>query len=173
VSFSDMAAPSVVALVLVISGCGGAGKSTVESASKTQGASTASSPTQSPTARHVSRAQLTAEVNEICRRTEARRAPLRIATAADYATVLPQVAAYQRTMVAELRRLAPPPSFAAGWAQFLTQAGTLASDAARVGEYAQQSNLQAGHRFLEGFATARLKLHAIARRVGFRGCAKF
>jgi C4-dicarboxylate-specific signal transduction histidine kinase len=159
--------------MLVVSSCGGSSRPSQQPTTPANPTTKTATAQQAAQSKSLTRAQLTARVNAVCKRTAARRNPLKIRSQAEFAVVIPQVAAFQRTMAAELGKLSPPAALATEWNQFVAYARTLADSATKVGEELQTNRFDANQPAYTSFARTRLQLRALAKRDGFRACAGF
>ncbi len=153
-----MSRPRLAALVLVVttlaaSGCGDS----------------------SGSSNSLTRSELIARADAICRRVNAKLASTTISRPQDYARLLLPLAAYERAAVAEMRKLIPPASVANGWQQVLAGAQTLADATAKLGESVKGNSLQ-GTPSTRSASIAAAKgtqqMTAAARREGFKDCAR-
>lgn len=169
---------AVVALSTVASfaavGCGGQ-----ESSSKgASGRSTAVVPHSSPPAsvpppsgRPLTRAELIAQGDAICRRVNLKRSTIRLETSRDYAQLLP-FAAYQRTALAQMRNLIPPASMATNWSKILADTQTVAEAMAGVGAAGLANQAAELSSQARRGGKALYEAQAIAKREGFKDCAR-
>jgi hypothetical protein len=145
-----LAALALMAMVLPASGCGGGGKS----------------------ATTTTRTELIAKADAICGRLNARLASSPIKSVADFARIVPRLAAYERAAFAELGRLLPPASMASDWRQIVAGGQTIASYTAKLGEYAKANNLKGAGPLYPASRKVQQKTLAIAKRDGFKDCAE-
>ena len=148
---------SLTVAVLMVSGCGG---STGSSAALT-------------------RSELIARGDAICRRINAKIRATKVSTAQDYARVAPPLAAYEQTAVIEMRKLTPPASIANGWRQIVSGAQMLANGTTKLGEYAQTSNpfevahqTPSVHAAFAATTEGPKQMVTAAQRGGFKDCAQ-
>lgn len=179
---THFAALVLATVALTVSGCGGSTKSTTQTSSQRNGPTSSqvsSRPTPAalpqPTAytAPLSRARLAARANRICSRTSTKRNQLFADSETEFSAVVPVVAAYQRTMYAELGRLTPPPSLASDWTKIVAYARTLAESSSKLATYGQADHSDAAQPLYKEFANARLQLRAAAKPLGFKACAKY
>jgi hypothetical protein len=164
-SRTRLAALALAATTLAASGCGGTTKSSSQAAPPAQ----AESHTQTGP---LTRTELIAKADAICSRVNAQLASTAIRSTHDYARLLPQVAAYEQTELAELGKLTPPASMASDWQQILASTRTLAGDTAKIAEYAKSNNLKAARALLTTATTAQQQMLATAKRNGFKDCSR-
>jgi hypothetical protein len=151
-----LAALALAATALTASGCGGSAGST----------------------KPLTRSELIARGDAICRRINAKISTITVSSAQDYARLAPPLAAYEQTAVAEMRKLTPPASMANDWKQIVTGAQMLADGTAKLGEYAQTSNPFQAHQtpsvhaaFVATTEGAK-QIVTAAQREGFNDCAQ-
>jgi hypothetical protein len=151
-----LAALALVATTLAASGCGGSAGSSGS----------------------LTRSELIARGDAICRRINAKLRATTVTSARDYARLAPPLAAYEQAAVAEMRKLTPPASMANGWNQVVSGAQMLADGTAKLGQYAQRSNpFQAHqtpsvHAAFVATAEGMRQMVAAAQREGFNDCAQ-
>jgi hypothetical protein len=173
-----LTALAAVAATLAVSGCGKSASTTTTttSAANTQTATgqTSTEAAKPVSSTPISSAELISKANSICRRVAARRASNRAETREQIAQVASELASFERGISAELATLAPPTSLANDWQQILTGARTLASDTAKVGEYARANQLQtpAVAGIIADRAKVEHQLLVIAKHDGFTDCAQ-
>lgn len=127
---------------------------------------------ESPKTTTLTHAELIAKADPICARVNAKRASSTIRSREDYARLVPPLAAYEQTAVAELGKLIPPASMASDWKQVVAGAQTLANNTAKLGEYAKANNLAASRTLFSTDAKAQEQMLAAAKRIGFKDCAQ-
>lgn len=174
----------VVAVVVVaITGCGGASKSSSDASLSTQqktsnSQTTDAQPSASSTAttssshtKPLTRNELITKADLICRRVNAKRAATRFAHSGDYARLVPSLAEYQMAAVAAMRALIPPASMESSWNQIVFYAQEFAHSIAEFGRYAKANKLND----IASVSIAGVKAHeqmlAIAKHEGFHDCA--
>lgn len=173
-----LAALALAATTLAASGCGGSSKTTSTStaAATTAPSSTGSTSTTTAatTAQHgkaLTKAQLIAKADAVCKRIEVRLHAQGAKTVSDVVRLAPQLAAYHQARAAELDRVTPPASLEADWKQIVAAMHTAAEDTVKFGEYTKANNA-AGTQELQAAA---IRLHqqtlAIAMRDGITKCA--
>jgi hypothetical protein len=144
-----LAALTLVATVLAASGCGGSAGST----------------------KPLTRSELIARGDTICRRINARLAAIRIKSAKDYA----RLGAFEQAAVANMRELTPPASMSSGWGQVVSGAQTLADATAKIGTFPRVEAFGTTPAAHEAFAAAGAgtrQMVAAAQREGFKDCAR-
>ena len=171
-----LVAPALAAIALAASGCGKSASTTTSAQTASSAQSNSSTTTTTTTTlagatKPLTRAELIAKADLICKRVNARHAATSFDTKGDYARLLPPLAAYQLAAAAAMRKLTPPPSMAAGWQQIVNDAQTFAEDVAKLGQYAVANKLRAGRAVSLAGAKADEQMLAIALREGFQDCA--
>jgi hypothetical protein len=144
-----LAALALAATTLAASGCGG---------------STSSS-------KSLTRLELVARGDAVCRRVNAKLAATTIRSKRDYA----RLAVYEQAAVAEMRKLTPPASMANGWRQVVTGAQTLANATAKIGEYSLADAFRGTPATRSAYTAAAegtRQMVAAAQREGFKDCAR-
>lgn len=170
-----LAALGLMLTTLAASGCGGSTKSPSQATPTTQAASTASAEEVSH-AQHqtppLTKSQLIAKADTICRRVNAKRASIIIKTPQDFPRLLPGLATYEYAAVVEMRKLTPPASMKTSWQKIITGAKLTADAAAARGKYVTTTNPDGmGPLSLTAAHTAQESL-ALAQREGFHDCSK-
>ncbi len=116
---AHLAAAALVTLAVAVAGCGGS------------------------SAKPLTRAELTAQANAICKTVTAKLASKTINNEKDIARVAPELASFEQSALTKLSKLVPPAELANDWKQFVADAETLAENTAKLGEYAKANNLKA------------------------------
>src|SRR5260370_2420778 len=107
-----LAAVALAATALVASGCGSSAKP-------------------------LTRAELTAKANAICKSVTAKLAGHTVKTQKDIARVATELASFEQSALTDLSKLVPPAELADDWKQFVAGAQTLAENTSKLGEYAR------------------------------------
>jgi hypothetical protein len=178
----SLTALAVTAGALAVAGCGGSSKGAATSAASTP---SSSSSTQATTVAQVpptttiaiasgtplSRTAWIAKADAICAHANTKIEANTIKSTQEFATILPQVALYDKTEAAELSQLVPPPSKTNDWKQIVDGLQLFGEYTSRVAEYAQAKNFAAAQPItLQGEKTHK-QFVAIAKRDGFKDCA--
>lgn len=180
----------LVALVLTsaaltASGCGSSTKTTsntsaqtpsqVSSQTTTTAPQTTVPPISKPAAQTtpLTHAQFVSRADAICAQTIAKRSQLYARSQNEFAAVVPVLAAYQRTLYAELGTLVPPKSLAGDWEQVLRSTRVLAEATTKIGTYGQNNRSKSAQPFYNQFDQARSRLRAASARAGMRSCARY
>jgi hypothetical protein len=149
-SLRRLMAFAVAATVLVVSGCGGSAGSS----------------------KRLTRSELIARGNTICRRLNTKLAATTIRSARDYVPL----AAYEHAAVMEMRKLTPPASMTSGWGQMVAGTQMLADATAKLGTYPQAGGFVATTPAVRTAFTAAVegtkRMTAAAGREGFKDCAR-
>lgn len=114
---------------------------------------------------------LIAAADPICRRIKARRTGVVPGSPRD-AHRLPGLVGDEWRAIDELSRLSPPPSMAYDWRQMLNDTRTMAEFTAAVASYSQAGYQGEVSTLLAMITEGERKLHRLARRDGFGGCAQ-
>lgn len=122
----------------------------------------------------LSRGQLLASANSICRRVakqleavnkgESANSPQQIARLAS------KLAGLEQSALGELGKLVPPATLEADWKRFVAGAQSLAEDTATLGETATGHDPAATRRALTSAQATQKRMAAIAKRDGFKEC---
>jgi len=161
-----LAASALATIMLTASGCGESAKSSSHSALA------GSSQLEAQTKRPLNRAQLIAQADAICERVNTERDSMTIRTRADYARILPQIATYEQTALAEMIKFSPPKSMEEDWKQILNEIRTIAESTAKAGESFQSHHINPPTSLLTSAAAAGQRLSLVAHRDGFKACAQ-
>jgi hypothetical protein len=149
-----------LAVALAIAGCGGSSKSETASTGETGQALT--------------RTELIAKADTICRRVSVERASMpKIKSRQDYGRVLPRVAAIEQAAVAELGKLAPPAPIVADWRQIVTADRTLAGDTGVFGQYVASGNTRGARALLRTAIEVQRPMAVTAKHDGLTDCTQF
>ena len=144
----------LVALVLataafVASGCGGSSKSN-----------------------DLTQAELVSKGDAICERVHATLHANPYRSQADVGRLAPQLAAYERTAIVEMRKFRPPASLANDWKQIVEGSEIIATDTDKLGEDVKQNNAKAARPLFASSRAVQLKMQAVAERDGFKNCGQ-
>jgi hypothetical protein len=162
---------ALAATMLAASGCGGATKSTSQRAAPARTESSTATESSSRTG-PLTRAELIAAADLICRRVNAKHAATTFSSRASLARLLPMLAAYQQEADSAMRKLTPPASMAKSWKEMVADATTFTTAMAKLGEYVKANNVKGGYSVSHAGARANERLLAIAKREGFTDCAR-
>lgn len=140
-----LAAVALAATMLVASGCGSSTKS-------------------------LTRAELTAKANAICKTVTTKLAGSNVKTQQDIARVAPELASFEEAALTDLGKLVPPAELADDWRQFVAGAQTLAENTSKLGEYAKANKLKQAQGLITSSQAVQQRMVAIARRDGLKSC---
>ncbi|HTD57259.1 MAG TPA: hypothetical protein VK672_00040 [Solirubrobacteraceae bacterium] len=118
----------------------------------------------------LTRAELTAKANAICKTVTVKLAGHTIKTQSDIARVAVELAAFEQAALNELSKLVPPAELASDWKQFIAGAQTLAENTQKLGEYAKVNNLKGAHGLIVSSQAVQKQMVTIAKRDGLTGC---
>jgi|HubBroStandDraft_3_1064219.scaffolds.fasta_scaffold44031_2 hypothetical protein len=141
-----MAVAAFVAIALAAGGCGGS------------------------SAKPLTRAELTAKANAICRTVSAKLATNTIKNAQEMARTAPKLASFEQNALSELSRLVPPAALESDWQAFIAGAQKLAENTAKLGEYAKTKNLRAAGALIAMSENIQQRMLKIVKRDGIRDC---
>jgi len=149
-----LSALALLAVALTAAGCGGS--------------------TSSNGSKQLTRAELIAKADAICKRANAERAAMpSIRTRSDYAIVLPRVATNNDAAIAELARLTPPASMASDWKQIIASERTLTRYMRTFSKNVASYDIRATRALVHQADSVRQSMIATAQGAGFNDCAKF
>jgi hypothetical protein len=137
---------ALAAIVFASSGCGGS------------------------SAKPLTRAELTAKADAICKRVSAKISSRTIKTQQDIARAASELASFEESALTELSKLVPPAELANEWKQFVAGAQALAENTSKLGEYARANNLKGGRSLIASSEAIQQQMVAIAKRNGLKGC---
>lgn len=118
----------------------------------------------------LTRAELTAKANAICKTVSTKLSSKTIKTQQDIARVAAELASFEQQALGELSKLVPPAELASDWQQFVAGAETLAENTAKLGEYARSNNLKAGRSLIASSQKVQQQMTATAKRDGLTAC---
>jgi hypothetical protein len=137
----------LAACVLVVAGCGGSPKP-------------------------LTRAQLLAKGDAICRRLNKRFSSITVKNQQQLIRVLPRLAAYEQQALTELSKLIPPASMENDWKMIVSGAQSVADTTAKLGEAAKAKDVKTTHALLSEIGKMEQRTIAIAKRNGFKACSE-
>jgi hypothetical protein len=143
--YTRVAAIALTATTLAVSGCGSSAKP-------------------------LTRAELTAKANEICKTVTAKISSKSIKTQQEIARVAGELASFEQTALTNLSKLVPPAELEDDWKQFVAGAQTLAENTAKLGEYAKANNLKGAKGLIVSSEATQKQMVAIAKRDGLTAC---
>jgi hypothetical protein len=143
--YTRVAAIALTATVLAASGCGSSSKP-------------------------LTRAELTAKANAICKTVTAKISSKSIKTQQEIARVAGELASFEQTALTSLSKLVPPTELEDDWKRFVAGAQTLAENTAKLGEYAKANNLKGAKGLIVSSEATQKQMVAIAKRDGLTAC---
>jgi len=168
---SRLAALTLVTAILVASGCG----SSTQTATQTSTASQASTTQAQQTAAsgpHLTSTQFIARADTICAHVNTKRATVTISSPQTTVTLLPPLVVYERTALAEMNKLTPPPALANDWKLILASIHELTDYTGELSSDMTANNTTAARVLLAkaGSVGPSATLTATAKRDGFKDC---
>lgn len=140
-----VAAIALTATMLAISGCGSSSKP-------------------------LTRAELTAKANAICKTVAAKISSKSANTQQEIARVASELASFEQTALTNLSKLVPPAELEGDWKQFIAGAQTLAENTAKLGEYAKANKLKAARALITSSEVTQKQMMAVAKHDGLTAC---
>lgn len=141
-----VAATMLAATVLAVCGCG------------------------SSSSKPLTRAELTAKADAICKSVGAKLANKSVNSIQGIAQTAPELASTEQGALSELSKLVPPATMEADWKTFITGAQTLAENTAKLGEYAKSNNLKSARTLIVSSEATVKQMTAIAQKYGIKNC---
>lgn len=122
----------------------------------------------------LTRAELIAKADIICKRIDdkLKSSNNTIKSQQDIARIVPKLASFEQSALAELSKLEPPASLANDWKTIIAGAQTLADNTAKLGEYAKANNLKAARHLIQASEKVQQQTLATAKRDGFKQCSQ-
>ncbi len=118
----------------------------------------------------LTRAELTAKANAICKTVTAKIASKSANTEQQLSREANELASFEQTALVGLSKLVPPAELETDWKQFVSGAQTLAENTAKLGEYAKAKNLKAAKALIVSSEETQKQMVAIAKRDGLTAC---
>jgi hypothetical protein len=118
----------------------------------------------------LTRAELTAKANAICKTVTAKMASKSAKNEQQISQVAGELASFEQTALADLSKLVPPAELETDWKKFVSGAQTLAENTAKLGEYAKAKNLKAGKVLILSSENTQKQMVVIAKRDGLTAC---
>jgi hypothetical protein len=118
----------------------------------------------------LTRAELTAKANAICKTVTAKIASKSVSTEQQISRVAGELASFEQAALADLSKLVPPMELENDWKRFVSGAQTLAENTAKLGEYAKTKNLKAAKGLILSSEATQKQMVAIAKRDGLTAC---
>ena len=181
---AGLSALALATIVLTAAGCGSSSKSTTgttAAASTPSTARTASIPTPPAqtlpahtvklvTGTPLTRARWIAAGDAICARVNRKVAGNPVVTAADYARLLPEFAAYYSKEATDLSKLVPPASMAHDGEQLVNGLQLLSEYLIKASQPYAAGNTSAGRQLFKAALLVQQRPIAVAKRDGFKQC---
>lgn len=121
----------------------------------------------------LTRAQLTAKTDAICRRVSGKLASVgTLNGAAQIARVTSRLSAFEQGVLAQLGALVPPAALESDWKRFVDGAQSLAEATVKLGEDAAAKRPNEIGPLLASAEATQRRMRALARRDGFTACTK-
>lgn len=140
-----LTATALAATALAVSGCGGSSKP-------------------------LTRAELTAKADAICKTVSAKLAGKTVNTVQGIARTAPELASFEQTELTQLGKLIPPTAIESDWKAFIAGGQRLAENTSKLGEYAKANNLKAARGLIAASEVTEQQMLAIAKRYGIKSC---
>jgi hypothetical protein len=121
-------------------------------------------------AKPLTRAELTAKADAICKTVTAKISSKSIKTQQEVAHVAAELASFEQTALTDLSKLVPPTELEDDWKQFVAGAQTLAERTAKLGEYAKANNLKGAKGLITSSEATQRQMVTIAKRDGLTAC---
>jgi hypothetical protein len=121
-------------------------------------------------AKPLTRAELIAKADVICKTVTVKLAGTHIKTQQDFARIAPKLASFEQSALAELSKLVPPAELENDWKLFVAGAQTLAENTAKLGEYAKANNLKQARSLITSSQAVQQRMMTIAKRDGLKNC---
>lgn len=121
-------------------------------------------------AKPLTRAELTAKANAICKTVTAKLAGHTVKTQQDIARVATELASFEESALADLSKLVPPAELEDDWKKFVAGAQTLAENTSKLGEYAKANRLKQAHALITSSQAVQQQMVTIAKRDGLKSC---
>lgn len=162
---------------IFVAGCGNASKTSNSTTQSSPPKTVAQTTTPSSTTEikvskgtPLSHAAWVARGDAICRRANEALSSTTAKSVRDFARLLPQAAAYERTEATELSKLVPPAKRAAEWQRAIGQLQKFSELSARAGEYAQANKFEEATPIAQAGNRAQIHFVAITKHEGFKVC---
>lgn len=118
----------------------------------------------------LTRAELTAKANAICKTVTAKLASRSVSTRQDLARVALELASFEQSALTDLSKLVPPASLESDWKQFVAGAQKLAENTAKLSEYEKTNNLKPVQALVASSEAVQKQMVALAKRDGLKEC---
>jgi hypothetical protein len=124
----------------------------------------------SSSSKPLSRAELTAKANAICKTVAQELKTKTVSNQRDIARIAPELASFEETELRELSKLIPPAELESDWKQFVAGAEMLAEDTLKVGEYAKSNELGKAKGLIASTQATQKQMLVIVKRDGLKEC---
>lgn len=124
----------------------------------------------SSSSKPLTRAELTAKANAICRSVSGELATKSVKSVQGVARTAPQLAAIEQRALTQLSKLVPPASMENEWKTFIAGAQTLAENTVKLGEYAKDNDLKSARDLIVSSETAVKRMSAIMKGYDIKDC---
>ena len=118
----------------------------------------------------LTRAELTAKANAICKTVSAKISTKSVNSQQEIARAASELATFEQSALVGLSKLIPPAELESDWKKFIAGAQTLAENTAKLGEYAKANNLKAGRSLIVSSNNVQKQMVVIAKRDGLTTC---
>lgn len=123
-------------------------------------------------AKPLTRAQLLAKADAICKRIDTRLSGTTIKSEKQLIHFLPRVAGFEQQALVELSKLNPPSKMAEDWKKIVAGAQTIADSTAKLSEAARLKELKTVHEVLSEIGKVQTSITTVAKRDGFKNCSQ-
>jgi hypothetical protein len=120
----------------------------------------------------LTRAELTAKADAICKIVSAKLATKTVNSVQGIARTAPELASFEQLALNELSKLVPPATLESDWKMFIAGAQTLAENTAKLGEYAKSNNLKGAGPLITSSEATQHRMLLIVKRDGITSCEK-
>lgn len=122
----------------------------------------------------LSRSQLISQADVICKRVNEKLADVnsKLTSQQAFASIAPELAAFERQELSKLEALKPPASMSSDWRQILASTRTLTDTTAQLGVAAKKNDLKSAQQLANQNKKAQESLVSITTRDGFKECSK-
>jgi hypothetical protein len=124
----------------------------------------------SSSSKPLTRAELTAKADTICKSVSAKVAGKSANTIQEVARTATELSSSEQSALNELSKLVPPAAMEADWKTFIAGAQTLAENTAKLGEYAKSNDLKNARTLILSSEATVKQMTAIAQKYNIKGC---
>ncbi|HEY5261468.1 MAG TPA: hypothetical protein VIJ33_05105 [Solirubrobacteraceae bacterium] len=118
----------------------------------------------------LTRAELTAKANAICKAVTAKLPKKAAGSMQEIARLAGKLASSEQGALTELSKLVPPADLESDWKTFIADAEKLAENTAKLGEDAKSNNLKVAGPLISSSENLEQRMLAIAKRDGIKNC---